>query len=262
MQFSIRVLLALTLLAALGLLIWRTNADVQRNRQRAAQLEENLADLDAMAALLRSERDYEQVHELAKRASEHFAGLRQKYSSLTPRAPDVLSIRRVPPAPRRESVTSDFSFVFVAPKERPVWIKYGIRRSRQFASVSRLERAEMLTSTFFDLSGPYEKKLAPGFHKIEFTRASDPNRGTLVTIKLDGKPLLLTTHPPTSHTMFEAGAGKSQTDIRPTAPCPKLISMSTGGFVLSLWLHDKPSSFKGFPGNTAPQTDKAPVTAP
>ena len=122
----------------------------------SAQLQETLAGLEAMVSSLRSERDYEQVHELAMRAPEHFDVIRKRYSSLTPRAPDVLSIRRVPPAPRRESVWPDYGFVFVAPNERPVWLKYGIRESQRFSSVSRLEGAEMLSNTFFDLSGPYE----------------------------------------------------------------------------------------------------------
>ena len=56
-------------------------------------------------------------------------------------------------------------------------------------------------------------KLAPGFHKVEFTRASYANRRTLVTIKLDGKPILLTTHPPTNHATFQTAEGESQTDI-------------------------------------------------
>jgi len=105
MTFSIRDLLALIFLLALGLLAWRSDQEAKRAQARVVQLDGEIKSLEAQLrldhpalhqAILNTRDELAPLEAMRERSLQQFEVLRHKYGNLEPRKPDVLSVRGIP----------------------------------------------------------------------------------------------------------------------------------------------------------------------
>src|SRR5687767_14003666 len=102
MRFSIRQMLALMFLVALGMLAWRTSDDARRDVARLAQIQNEIKSLQVELRLdrpaihqmlLRTQDEFQPLHAMREPSMQHFNLLRHKYSTMESRGRDVFSMR-------------------------------------------------------------------------------------------------------------------------------------------------------------------------
>jgi len=273
MRFSIREMLALISLVALGMLAWRTSEDARRDRARLAELRNEIKSLEARVwldrpalhrAILRTHEEFESLHAMRERSIEHFDLLRQKYSTMEPPPEaDVLSIRGIPSL-QTDTGPAPVIFRLLVPQERPVWLKFGVHKVQRSVHSSRTsdDDSDLLTDSPFNASGPFEVRLPAGDHVLRIATGSAQEGSLPLVITLNDEVLLRSAFLSADVT----GAGSSyisapsQINFGPRRPLPWLLTTimnrrdptsrkahdTTHGF--SVWLSDRSSSFTSFPG--------------
>lgn len=271
MRFSIKTLLAITFLIALALLAWRTIEDARRDRARLELVKAEVKQLEARVRLddpelhqviLCTIDEVQPLHVMRERAIAHFDMLREKYSSIEPRGPEVLSIRGLP-SMQVDNESSPTVFRMIVPEERGIWLKFGVHQVERNMNSSRSSDQEddLLSDSPFDDSGPFEIKLSPGDQTLSV--AAGPAKDGLlpIEIRLDEALLLRTTFhsPDVSGTGSSHISAPSQIDFDARRELPWLLSSSMGTrssatdnergltYAFSMWLSDRSSDFKGFP---------------
>lgn len=271
MKFSIRELLAVTLLVVLGMLVWRASRDARRDESRLTRLRSEIEALEAQLRLddptlhqviLNRRDEFMSLRSTRQRAVEHFELLRAKYSTMQQPEPGVLAIRGVPSL-AAGSGRSPTTFGLWLPAEREVWLQFGVHQekhgSRRFQTPE--ERKGLLTDSPFDHSGPFERRLPPGRHTLSITTGPAGDEGMPVVIQWDGDELLRSTFV-TDDMSGGSGSwisGRSQLEFGRDEAMPWLMTQhfdpshepgnpppATYGF--SVWLSDESSGFADFPG--------------
>lgn len=139
MTFSIRDLLALMLLIALGLLAWRTWDDARREKGRLAQVHNEIRSLKAHLrsdqpalhqAILHTRDELKSLDAMRAASLKHFEVLRKKYSTLAPQGDSVFSLRGLPSLATGAGLAPVLFRMWV-PGKRPVWLKFGIHSAQQ-----------------------------------------------------------------------------------------------------------------------------------
>ena len=195
MTFSVRNLLALVVVAALSIVAWRSHQDAQRERNRLTKL---LTEIESAEQEIKRAEDrlhlgnpplhqairdeYEAIRNVRKQCDANIELLREKYGSIEPRSPRVLSIKNLP-SMRGDTGETPVALRVYVPEEREVWLKYGVHDRGESSSSERtllspdFESALMRQSPIGPV-GPYEKRLPPGHHLLSMT-IGDAEAGSL-----------------------------------------------------------------------------------
>lgn len=272
MTFSIRNLLALVAVAALGMVAWRSHQDAQREQDRLSTLrrqtaiksaEQNLfSDNPLLHQAMRNTRDeYEAIRKLRIQCDAGIELLREKYGRIEPSGPGIVSIRALPSI-RGDTGKPPVAFRIYVPEERKVWIKYGVRdsKSRSVAANSEFEPA-ILHQVPFDHDGPYEIRLTPGQHVLSMT-IGDTDAGSLpFRINLDASVLVDSRLNSASHTGGGSTYAPLQLDFKNSNLAKSgLMSAkmtlrgdakneSPKSYQFLVWLSDESSGYSAFPGS-------------
>jgi hypothetical protein len=188
MTFSIRNLLTMVVVAALGIVVWRSRQDAQRDQYQLAMLRTEIKRAEDRLhvdnpVLHQARRDeYEAIRKLRKQCDANIELLREKYGSIEPRGPRILSIKNLP-SMRGDTGGTPVALRVYVPEEREVWLKYGVHDHGESSSFGRtllspdFESALMRQSPIGPV-GPYEKLLTPGHHVLSMT-IGDAEAGSL-----------------------------------------------------------------------------------
>jgi hypothetical protein len=275
LRFSIRDLLALVFLAALGLLAWQMSDAVNRDRVRLTLLNSEIKSLEARLrldnpvlhqAILHSQDELESLAAMRERSLEHFEALRKKYSVIEPRDGAVFSIRGIPSL-ATDGGPAPVVFRMSVPEQRPVWFKFGVRLARQsMASETPDDGRDLLPDSPLGRSGPFEIRLPAGVQSISIVLGAAKDGAIPLRIELGEDTLLrsLFVSPGISGTSFSYPSLLLQQDFSANQPLPWLMSSEfdyreAGGkkpFEFTVWLSDHSSDFQSFPGE--PGLDSAP----
>jgi hypothetical protein len=266
MKFSIRDLMALVLLLALGLLAWRTSNEAKRANAQSEQLGNEIESLEAVLrlddpaihqAILHTTDEFESLDQMRERSLAHFESLREKHSAMMPRSADVLSLRSIPSLPD-DGASAPVIFRLLVPEARPAWLKFGVHMTRPTAHSSKAldDHPGFRSESLLGVSGPFEAPLPPGDHTITIAMGAAHEGAVPVVIALHDKTLLQSSFASSDGVGFSNISARSQIDFRPNQELPWLLTAEmnrdqTGtdeSQVFSVWLSDRPSNFKGFPG--------------
>lgn len=139
MRFSIREMLALTFLVALGMLAWRVRESAARDEVRLAELQNEVLMLEARLrldnprlhqAFLHTFDEHETLRQVRERAVARFDLLRQKYSTMEPRPSDVFSLRCIPSLQTGRAVAPAV-YRMLVPEDRTIWLKCGVHLEQE-----------------------------------------------------------------------------------------------------------------------------------
>lgn len=195
---------------------------------------------------------------MRQRSLTQFELLRQKYSILEEREADVLSLRGIPSL-SIDTEPAPAVFRLWVPKERPVWIKFGVREATPSRPSSSSDNdRDLLSDSPFRASGPFETQLPPGDQTLQIA-AGSAREGSLPLCITLGETVLLRTSfdsPSVSGTGSSHITGATQLDYGPRQQLPWLLTstMNVGEpatekpHAFSLWLSDRASGFAPFPG--------------
>ncbi len=250
---------------------WRERDAVRLEREKETELISVQRDLElslhigneemhqAAVAIVDEQQALDRVRAVA---TQTFPKLEAKYSAIVPAGPNVLSIRRVPSI-RSDIQRAPTAYRLVIPESGEVWIKYGVHLTPKNTSSSwnPKKEDELLDTSPFDQTGPYEMRMPAGEQVLRFA-VGDKVDGTLpILISLDDQPLLRSAFraPDVSGHGGSALGGTAQIDYPPGKRLPSLTSMkmyqsddsgNRGGssYTFSIWLSDQSSNFDAFPG--------------
>ncbi|MCA9145688.1 MAG: hypothetical protein H6821_09795 [Planctomycetaceae bacterium] len=272
MKFSLRTLFAFTFLVALALLAWRMFQDSRRDESRLQLLNAEIKSLEARVRLddpaihrviLSKVDELEPLHAMRERAVTHFDVLQEKYSGVEERGSDVLSIRGLP-ALRRHDEPVRVLFRMIVPRQRSVWLKFGVHQVERNVNSSRGSDQEddLLSESPFDVSGPFEMQLQPGDQTLSVFAGEAKDGSLPVEIALNDKLLFRSCFesPDVTGTGLIHISAPSQIDFDSRRDLPWLLSTNINvesegpdterelAYAFSIWLSDHSSDFKGFPG--------------
>lgn len=274
LRFSIREMLALTFLAVLAMLVWRSWRDAQFDQARLETLRNEVASLEATArvdhpavhqAMLNTRDEFEPLQAMRQRAVEHFDLLLRKYSTIDPPPADTLALRIIPtlqvgrdPAP--------VIYRLVVPTQRPVWLKIGVSVAQDKSGSSSAELDEdrvWLHESPLSLSGPFELQLKPGDQRLKIYIGSADESSMPVQVMLNDQVLLDAVFAASdpAHKSVVWASPKTQVNYGPHQPLEHFFSVHLEGlhptsqaappvkYELNLWLSDRPSGFSRFPSS-------------
>ena len=201
--FSLRSLFALIVVAALGFFTWGFVQGVQDEKNRLATIlneiesaKTELAETESRSAWLAKpvlqqamQDEYAAIQSLREQSEAHLPWLLDKYASIEPRGPDILSIRRLPAI----SGFSETPIVYriYAPPEREVWLKCGMK-TIAYGSDSGTEppaSSQVIQRRLSDI-GRYEQRLSPGEHAVSITWGSYDGDQIRIRVTLDSSVLI------------------------------------------------------------------------
>ncbi len=268
MKFSIRAMLAFTFLIALALLAGRTLVDLGHDSAEIAALQNEVAILKTqLAAELHQQTPQTQdsarsIQAMRDRAIEQFDVIRNKYSSIESRGPEVVSIRRLPSL-EHDNKSAQTPFRLSIPEKRSVWLKCGVHAIRKGSCSSRPPNQEDDLSADSPLSesGPFEMLLPTGDAMIQVLTEVESKTRSAVVVRLNGQAVLRATFASDDgHTSGKCSiSAQTQIDFGPKRELPWLMTHSVGGdaslpkdkeqkiYAISLWLSDHSSDFQSFP---------------
>jgi hypothetical protein len=227
-------------------------------------------------AILHTEDELAPLAAMRERSLQQFEKLRDKYSTMEPRKPDVLSLRGVPSL-AKDRDPAPVLFRLLVPAERPVWLKCGVHPAKRSHHTSRNsdQEQDLLRQSPFSLSGPFEMQLPPGDHTLRISVGSADEGALPLEIALDETVLLRTSFvsPQVSGAGYSYNSASSQLDFGPSQPLPWLLtaimdlqgssvlfnrhpSTTEETHALSLWLSDRASEFVRFPGDASPPASR------
>ncbi len=270
MKFSIRAMLAFTFLIALALLAGRTLVDLGHDSAEIAALQNEVATLNVqLAAELHQQTAQTQdatrsIRAMRDRAVKHFDVIRDKYSAVELRGPEIVSIRQLPSL-EDENEAAQTPFRLLIPEKRRVWLKCGVHAIRKSSCSSRPPNQEddLTANSPLSESGPFEMLLPTGDAIIQVLTEPDKNTRSEVVIRLNDEAIFRATFvPEDGHTSGKCSiSAQAQIDFGPNRELPWLMTHSIGGdaslpkdteqkiFAVSLWLSDHSSDFQSFPIN-------------
>jgi hypothetical protein len=270
MNFTIRDLLALTLLVALVALIAYSYAAAQRQRLKIAQVQaqiaaqrEEVAVMDRMRYYAEAEKDWlNQINVTSLNGLNDFPRLQEKYGQVTSRGADFLSLRKVPMiAEEGGSVSRDRYRIYVP--EAKVYLKFAVILDFDDSPVVRARSHPAKSSESpFTLSGPFEIQMPPGINDVDLIHELTPQRVREFKLYLNETLLLHSIFSEENTTSYSSTslAGHRQIDYRYESVFPelwgfKLYSSDTTrvenrkpGF--RIWLDQTSSQFATFPGDS------------
>lgn len=272
MTFSIRNLLALVVVAALGIVAWRSDQEAQREQDRLTKVLTKIesAEREIESAEIRLHLDnpplhqairdeYAAIRKSRKQCDANIELLREKYGRIEPQGPNVVSIRTLPSI-RGDTGQTPVAYRVYVPEARKVWLKYGVRDSNSYSVAANTEfEPELLRQSPFDQGGPCEKLLPPGQHILSMT-IGDAEAGSLpFRITLDSSVLISSRLKSASSTGGDYLKAPRQWDY-------KRSNLAKGGlmsakmtlrdddennpptsFQFLVWLSDETSGFSAFP---------------
>ena len=205
MTFSLRSLLVLIVVAALGFFTWRSVkvAQVEKNRlttilSEIESAKTGLANAEAQNAWLHLDEpvlqqaiqdEYAAIQSLRAQSEAHVQWLRDKYASIEPRGPGVLSIRSLPAM--NEDFGETIAYRIYAPPEREVLLMCGMKTSA-YGSDSEAEppaSSQAIQRRLSDI-GRYEQRLSPGEHIVSITWGRNDGDQTRIRVTLDSSVLI------------------------------------------------------------------------
>jgi hypothetical protein len=281
MTFSLRDLLALVFLAALGLLAWRSGDDARREKLRLAQLQDKIKALEAEVrwdqpalhqAILHTHEEFQPLGAMRERSLAHFDVLREKYSVMEPREANVLSLRGVPSLPP-DSGSAPVLYRLLVPPERDVWLKFAVHVAEKSGQQSKTldEARDLLSESSLGASGPFEVPLPPGEHWLRIVTGPAREGALPVLISLDETVLLRKSFisADVRGTSSSYTSALTQFDVHPRDDLPRLLTAKMGleqgstepAYAFSVWLSDRTSNFARFPSPTT-ATNRLPTDAP
>jgi hypothetical protein len=271
MRFSIRELLCVAVLAALGMLAYRNHQEAEQAQVKLTLLQNEIQALEASLrqdnpalhqAILRSMDESKSLQDARQRAIDHFALIRQKYSGIEPRGADVLSLSGVPMLPPGNG-PAPISFRMRVPEQRAIWLKYGVHPTKRNTQSGRgpEQESDLLTQSPFEDSGPFEMSLPPGDQILVVTMGAAEDGSLPLAITLDDQLLLRSTFvaPEVTGAGWSSISGRQQIDFDLNRALPSLMTVNMSlrsdktadtatkqcGF--SMWLSDHSSDFAEFP---------------
>ena len=204
--FSLRSLFALIVVAALGVFTWRSVEDAQVEKNRLTTIlneiesaKTGLANAEAQNAWLHLDKpvlqqamqdEYAAIQSLREQSEAHLPWLRDKYASIEPRGPDVVSIRSLPAISGSLGETT-IAYRIYAPPEREVWVQCGMKTSA-YGSDSGTEPPALSQAIQRRLSdiGRYEQRLSPGEHVVSITWGRNDGDQIRIRVTLDSSVLI------------------------------------------------------------------------
>jgi hypothetical protein len=271
MRFSIRELLCLAVLAALGMLAYRNHQEAEQEQAKRALLQNEVQSLEARLrqenpalhqAILRSMDESQSLQDARQRAIDHFDLIRQKYSTIEPQGADVLSLRGVPMLPAGNG-PAPIGFRMLVPEQRAIWLKYGVHPTKRNTQSGRgsEQESDLLTKSPFLDSGPFELRLPAGDQILAVTMDAAEDGSLPFTITLDDQILLRSAFvaPEVTGAGWSSLSGAIQIDFDLKRALPSLMTVNMSlrsdrsgdtaakpcGF--SMWLSDHSSDFAEFP---------------
>ena len=271
MRFSIRELLCLAVLAALGMLAFRNFEEAIKEQVKLTEVQRIIKSLEGRLrkddpalhqAIMHSMDENDSLQDARQRAIEHFDLIRQKYGTIEPRGADVVSLRGVPmlqtgngPAP--------ISFRMLIPPQRTVWLKYGVHPTKRNTQSGRgsEQESDLLTESPFEHDGPFEMRLPAGDQVLTIMMDAAEDGSLPFTITLDHTVLLRSAYvaPEVSGAGWSSIAGAMQIDFDLQRPLPCLMTINISlrdpesgprlskSYGFSMWLSDHSSEFAEFP---------------
>lgn len=188
MAFSLRSLLALISVVALGFSTWRSVKIAQHEKNRlttilseieSAKSELNKTEvqnawlhLDKPMLQQAIQDEFAAIQSLREQSEAHLQWLRNKYASIVPRGPDVLSIRSLPTI--GNYVGRTIAYRIHVPQERVVWLKCGIE-AKEFGWDSGQEppASSRVLQKLLSEIGRYEQRLPPGEYVLSIASRKD-----------------------------------------------------------------------------------------
>ena len=201
--FSLRSLFALIVVAALGFFTWGFVQGVQDEKNRLATIlneiesaKTELAEIEARSAwpanpvLQQAIQDeHAAIRSLREQSEAHLPWLLDKYASIEPRGPDVVSIRSLPEISGSGETT--IAYRIYAPPEREVWLKCGMK-TIAYGSDSGTEppaSSQVIQRRLSDI-GRYEQRLSPGEHAVSIIWGSYDGDQIRIRVTLDSSVLI------------------------------------------------------------------------
>ncbi len=268
MRFSLRSLIAWSMLVAAALLAGGGYYGVQKDRQRIKQLESEMeplansllvADSRRHENLRHSLEGYAELQSLKQQAIQHAAAIRDRYSGIEKRGPDAFSIRRIPEL-RVDRSLDRRVFKLMVPETRQIWLKFAVHPSeaRRGNGNKNDQYNDWLRSSPLTDSGPLQFQLPPG-EQLLTIQEQQTDGWRAILLKVGEQTLFETRYLQVSTNGFSASiSATEQVDVGPTQELPWLLSVEieansmnvpfSSDFSYSIWLSDKPSQFETMNG--------------
>jgi len=267
-RFSLRNLIAWSMLVAAALLAGGGYYGVQKDRQRIKQLESEMEPL-ANSLLVADPRRHEnlrhylegyaELQSIKQQAIQYADVIRDRYSSIEGRAPGVLSLRRIPLLRVDRSLECRL-FKLMVPETRTIWLKFAVHRSdaRRTLGSTNDQYNDWLRSSPLTNSGPFQFQLPPG-EQLLTIQEQQTDGWRVVSLKIGEQTLFETRYLQVSTNASSASiSATEQVDVEPTHELPWLLSVEieansmnvpfSSDFSYSIWLSDKPSQFETING--------------
>lgn len=262
LRFTIRELLALTFVAALGVMAFTSMRQPAIARQELMRLQADLKNYEANLNFFRIQPQFieQEIDWLGAKAAafrsaaDHISTLQEKYEALEQGDSDTVSFRSVPSIVEEDFQRDSWRVRVLVPDAAEVFLKCGVAPEQNLWSDP--EQVAWQQESALDNSGPYEIKLPSGFHDIEVAH-SDPKEGEQQRFKImiDNIAVLVTTfrQPDVS---FRSYAGPSaQEPIQFPIGTVQTLGQwefglresGSGSSMLCLWLDGASSGFDSFP---------------
>ena len=254
MRFSIRSLLALTLLVALAALAWKNLVELRRME---AQIEVVRASSQAAQDRIEvqfyspgyQQRKLEQddIAAMALKASRQFRQLEEKYGTLESVDENTFSFRTLPSLQISEG--QDVKLRLFIPAHRPVWLKCVVtanETARRAPGDDQLLRTSPFTKT-----GPFEWRLPLGMHDLTISYRHAVDGKMPFKLQLDHDVLLETEYvdPDVRHASLSWPNAQQASHTPPDKKLPGLmraaisLSLNRRAEHFVVWLADSSSEF-------------------
>ncbi|MBL8891508.1 MAG: hypothetical protein JNL67_16125 [Planctomycetaceae bacterium] len=264
MRFSLRSLIVASLLVAGVLLATGSFYGLEQERRRLAKISSELSQLEPSLlvdfpqrhqALVHSLHNFSSLRSLREQATSHVESIRNRYSGIERRGPDVLTIRTIPGL-RGAQVLSSHEFKLFVPESRPVWLKFGVHPTESVKGLSNPgdEYTDWLTSSVLSKSGPIQFQLPPGELLLTTEERLDKNM-RVISISVDQNVVFETQYVPRAPNVSTSTlSASSQVDFEPEEKLPWLLtceiatnlstSTAPNADSYSIWLSGQPSQFE------------------
>jgi hypothetical protein len=270
MQFSLRSLLAVLLLCGVLFPLVMGLQQVRRDEATRMQLANEIVMLRQSLAIDDPKRqrfdrhvqeEYDSLRRLRKTAELHFAGIQEKYGTILPRGPNVLSLRVVPQL-SLDGTPSPLVFRVLVPERRQVWLKYAVILKQDQSVIPKWldQLARPSVDTGFLHNGFYQVRLRPGQRDIVVRSGPVAASVLPIAVRLDDQALLKTRFEADGRLSLGAShlGGLRQIDYDPQRELPWLVSLKldvnrkdgsyqNSEYECCLWLSERSSGFDAFP---------------
>lgn len=262
LRFTIRDLLALTFVAALGVMVFTSMRQRNLAQQELMSLESQLQGYQSMLYVLQIQTRFAES-ELAwleakavalQSVSGHIANLQEKYATLEETDPGTVSVRSVPTMVDEDYQGGSWRMRVLVPEQGEVFLKCGVAPEQYGMGVPG--NVAWQQKSALDYSGPYEIKLPPGLHDIDVARGvKGQNEIEGFKLSIDYEPVLITTfRKPGVSTLSRSALSADKPYRFPVGSVQDLVQWNFGTgqqgstrSMLYIWLDGVSSRFDSFP---------------